>query len=125
MPPEGNDVFRCALIGPRREPRRPNGATSMDIESRDMHRRALAIAVTAALVIAAARAPFFSASPGSAHPSACSDRLELAAINRQDVSQSVSLERGCAQPQCCPPERPIFAPVSIRLAGADIRLATK
>lgn len=93
----------------------------MDIESRDMHRRALAIAVTAGLVIAAARAPFYNASAESAHPTACSDRLELAATSRQDVS----LERGCVKSQCCPPERPIVVPVSIRLAGGDIRLATK
>ena len=97
----------------------------MDIESRDMHRRALAIAVTAALVITAARAPFYSASAESVHPTACSDRLELAATNRQAASQNVSLERACARPQCCPPERPRVAPVSVKWAGADIRLAAK
>ena len=97
----------------------------MDIESRNMHRRALAIAITAALVVAAARAPFRGASAQSDHPTACADPVELAPANGQDAGQTIRVERACAGSHCCPKVRPIVAPVAVKLAAGDIRLAAK
>jgi hypothetical protein len=97
----------------------------MNIESRNMHRRVLAIVVTGTLVIAAARAPFYGASAQSVRPTACSEPRELTASSGEDAGQTVSLDRACAPSQCCPPLRPIVAPVTVKLAAGEVRLAAK
>ena len=97
----------------------------MEIDSRSIHRRVLAIMITAALVVAAARAPFYSASAQSARPTGCADPLELAPSIGQNSGQTVSLERACAGSRCCPRVHPIVAPVAVKLASGGMRLATK
>ena len=97
----------------------------MNIKSRNMHRRVLAIVVTGTLVIAAARVPFYSASAQSVRPTACSEPRELTPSSREDAGQTVNLERACAPSQCCPRVRPIVAPVAVKLAAGEMRLAAK
>jgi hypothetical protein len=97
----------------------------MDIESRNMHRRALAIAVAGALVIAAARAPFYDAHAQQARVAACPDRLDPARVAAKDAAPAVDSERDCLDLRCCGRLRPILAPVAVKVALGGARFAAK